>query len=37
FDVMIEEGVISPDDLKLFKYVDDPQLAWAAIKAFYEL
>ena len=37
FEVMIEEGAISPDDLKLFKYVDDPQLAWNAIKAFYEL
>ncbi|MEO5660173.1 MAG: TIGR00730 family Rossman fold protein [Polaromonas sp.] len=37
FDVMIEEGSISPDDLKLFQYVDEPQAAWDAIKAFYEL
>ncbi|MFZ2388567.1 MAG: TIGR00730 family Rossman fold protein [Polaromonas sp.] len=37
FDVMIEEGAITPDDLKLFKYVDDPQDAWKAIKHFYEL
>ena len=37
FDVMIEEGAISPDDLKLFQYVDEPQDAWDAIKAFYKL
>ena len=37
FDVLIEEGAISPDDLKLFKYVDDPQVAWDVIKQFYKL
>ncbi len=37
FDVLIEEGVISPDDLKLFQYVDDPLVAWNAIKTFYQL
>ncbi|MFI5445386.1 TIGR00730 family Rossman fold protein [Polaromonas sp. UC242_47] len=37
FDVLIEEGAISPDDLKLFQYVDDPQVAWDAIKTFYQL
>ncbi|NMM10349.1 MAG: TIGR00730 family Rossman fold protein [Polaromonas sp.] len=37
FDVMIEEGVISPGDLKLFQYVDEPQVAWNAIKKFYQL
>ena len=37
FDVLIEEGAISPDDLKLFRYVDDPQVAWDAIKTFYKL
>ncbi len=37
FDVLIEEGVISPDDLKLFEFVDDPQVAWNAIKTFYKL
>jgi uncharacterized protein (TIGR00730 family) len=36
-DVLIEEGAISPDDLKLFTYVDTPQDAWNAIKAFYQL
>jgi uncharacterized protein (TIGR00730 family) len=37
FEVMIEEGAISPQDLNLFQYVDEPQAAWDAIKAFYEL
>ncbi len=34
---MIEEGAISPEDLKLFEYVDDPQVAWDVIKTFYKL
>jgi len=37
FDVLIEEGAISPEDLKLFQYVDTPQAAWDAIKDFYQL
>lgn len=37
FDVMVEEGAISPEDLELFKYVDSPQDAWTDIKHFYEL
>ena len=37
FDVLIEEGAISPDDLKLFQYVDDPQVAWDVIRKFYLL
>ncbi len=37
FDVLIEEGAVSPDDLKLFQYVDHPQLAWDAIRQFYQL
>ena len=37
FDVLIEEGAISPQDLKLFRYVDTPEDAWTAIKAFYQL
>jgi uncharacterized protein (TIGR00730 family) len=36
-DVLVEEGAISPEDLKLFEYVDDPQVAWDAIKTFYQL
>jgi predicted Rossmann-fold nucleotide-binding protein len=35
-DVLVEEGVISIEDLKLFQYLDDPQLAWDAIRKFYE-
>jgi uncharacterized protein (TIGR00730 family) len=37
FDVLIEEGAISPADLKLFTYVDTPQQAWDAMQAFYQL
>ena len=37
FDVLIEEGVISPDDMKLFQYADDPETAWEIIKQFYRL
>jgi uncharacterized protein (TIGR00730 family) len=35
FDVLVEEGTISADDLKLFHYVDDPQQAWDGIRRFY--
>jgi uncharacterized protein (TIGR00730 family) len=37
FDVLIEEGAISPEDVHLFKYVDDPQTTWNEIKRFYAL
>ena len=36
-DVLVEEGTISPEDLSLFKYVDDPQTAWEHIVQFYDL
>jgi uncharacterized protein (TIGR00730 family) len=36
-DMLVEEGVISPNDLKLFQYVDDAQVAWDLIKDFYRL
>lgn len=36
-DVLVEEGTISPEDLKLFSYVDTPQEAWEAIRVFYAL
>jgi uncharacterized protein (TIGR00730 family) len=36
-DVLVEEGTISPEDLQLFEYVDDPQSAWDAIVRFYGL
>ncbi len=37
FDVMVEEGTISKEDLALFTYTDDPQIAWDTIKTFYQL
>ena len=36
-DLLVEEGTISPDDLKLFVYVDEPQAAWDHIQKFYAL
>ncbi|BCO28215.1 hypothetical protein MIZ03_3115 [Rhodoferax lithotrophicus] len=36
-DVLVEEGVISPEDLELMHYVDSPEDAWAVIKRFYNL
>lgn len=36
-DMMVEEGVISEDDLRLFSYVDDPDDAWDVIRTFYGL
>lgn len=36
-DFLVEEGVISPADVKLIEYVDAPQDAWNAIKRFYKL
>ena len=37
FDVLIEEGAISPNDLDLFHYADEPQAAWDIIRRFYDL
>ena len=36
-DVLVEEGAISPEDLKLIDYVDTPEDAWNVIRRFYEL
>ena len=36
-DVLVEEGAISAEDLKLFCYADEPKEAWDFIKAFYQL
>ena len=36
-EVLVEEGAISPEDLRLFQYVDTPEAAWAAIRSFYNL
>jgi uncharacterized protein (TIGR00730 family) len=37
FDVLVEEGTISPKDLNLFEFVDDPGQAWDSILRFYNL
>jgi len=37
FDSLVEEGMISPKDLALFKLVDTPEDAWGAIQSFYRL
>ena len=36
-EVLVEEGVISPEDLDLFTYQDTPEAAWQTIKDFYKL
>ncbi|ARV17778.1 hypothetical protein AEP_00821 [Curvibacter sp. AEP1-3] len=36
-DVLVEEGAISPEDLNLLHYTDDPQDAWDTIRNFYGL
>ncbi len=36
-DVLVEEGAISPEDLDLLHYTDDPQEAWDTIRTFYNL
>jgi uncharacterized protein (TIGR00730 family) len=35
--VLVEEGVISEEDLDLFTYQDTPEAAWQTIKDFYKL
>ena len=37
FEALAEEGVINPEDLNLFKWVETAEEAWDEIKAFYEL
>jgi uncharacterized protein (TIGR00730 family) len=37
FDVLLEEGAISEEDLSLFSYADDPAEAWSQICQFYGL
>ena len=37
FEFLAEEGVISPNDVKLIEYVDAPADAWDTIKRFYKL
>lgn len=35
FEALVEEGVISPRDLKLFNYVETAEEAWAIVQDFY--
>ena len=35
FDVLIETGMISPDDVHLFSYVETAEEAWAQLEAEY--
>jgi uncharacterized protein (TIGR00730 family) len=37
WDVLVEEGAIDAEDLRLFTTVDDPARAWAVIRDFYRL
>jgi uncharacterized protein (TIGR00730 family) len=37
FDFLVEEGVISAEDVELFSLVDTPEDAWEAIQSFYRL
>jgi hypothetical protein len=37
FEVLVEEGAISPEDMDLFRYTDDPEEAWDMIRKFYRL
>jgi uncharacterized protein (TIGR00730 family) len=36
-EVLVDEGVISPADLELFHYADEPAAAWDYIRSFYRL
>ena len=35
FDLLIETGMISPDDIHLFRYVETAEEAWAALESEY--
>lgn len=37
FKLLVEEGMISPQDLELFHFVDTPEAAWKIIQDFYQL
>lgn len=37
FDILVQEGMISPEDLMLFQYVETAEEAWQQIADFYEL
>jgi uncharacterized protein (TIGR00730 family) len=37
FDVLVEEGMVTAEDLALFHFSDDPQQAWELVRDFYGL
>ena len=37
FDMLVEEGLISAEDLELIQYADSPERAWQLITDFYQL
>ena len=37
FEVLVEEGTISPEGLSLFRYVDNAEEAWCLVRDFYQL
>jgi uncharacterized protein (TIGR00730 family) len=37
FDLLVEEGLISPEDLKLFEFVETAKEAWRRLSEFYEI
>ena len=37
FDMLVEEGLISKEDLDLIQYADSPEQAWQLITDFYQL
>ncbi|MDO5652594.1 MAG: TIGR00730 family Rossman fold protein [Brachymonas sp.] len=37
WDALVDEGMISPEDVNLFRYADTPEEAWAHIAGFYRL
>lgn len=36
FDALVEEGVIAPRDLKLFRYVETAEEGWEIVREFYQ-
>lgn len=37
FELLVEEGLISPEDVDLIQYADSPEAAWQLICEFYQL
>ena len=37
FELLVDEGMIAPEDMDLITFVDSPQDAWEAIRRFYVL